>query len=261
MTLIHPTAIIGNNAEIHDSVKVGPYCIIDDGARIGPDCVLDSHIRIYSYTTLGRANRVCHGATLGSEPQDLGYTPDKVKPLIIGNHNHFKEYVNISTGTKEQHGSKIGDHNYLMTYTHVGHDCLIGDHNVFAPNAAIGGHVEIDHHSFISGQVAVHQFCKIGAYVMIGGVSGVRQDIPPYCMANGQYARYVGVNQVGLKRNGFTPQQRNVIKQAYRILFLSGYDKKQALAKIKTMPETDEIQAIIDFIGRSNRGLITADLG
>lgn len=259
MPNIHATAIIGEHARIHPSVKIGPYCIVDDGAMIGADCVIDSHARIYPPVRMGTGNRVCHGVTLGSEPQDLGYSIEKAKPLTIGNNNHFKEYVNISGGIKEDHGTVIGNNNYLMTYTHIGHDCVIGDHNIFAPNAAVGGHVEIDHHVFLSGHVAVHQFCRIGAYVMIGGVSGVRQDIPPYCMANGQYAHYIGLNLVGLKRNGFDQKQRSAIKHAYQTLFHCGLKRGEALAQIQAKASSPEEQAIIDFVTQAKRGLISAE--
>jgi UDP-N-acetylglucosamine acyltransferase len=208
---------------------------------------------------MGRGNRVCHAATLGCEPQDLSYTPDKARPLHIGDHNHFKEYVNISGGVKEEHGTVIGNHNYLMNHVHVGHDCVLGDHNIIAGNTVLSGHVELDHHAFLSGQVAVHQFCRIGAYVMVGGVSGVNQDVPPYCMVNGQRARYLGLNLVGLRRNGFSAAQRNVIKQAYQTLFRSGLRQSQALQRIHDELNTPEVRAIIEFAQKSRRGMVSSE--
>ena len=135
---------------------------------------------------------------------------------------------------------------------------MIGDHNILGPNAAVGGHVEIADRAFLSGLVAVHQFCRIGSYVMVGGVSGVRQDIPPYCMANGQYARYVGLNVVGLRRNGFSQAQRSAIKQVYRLLFRSGLVQADALERLQSLPRTPELERIQAFVNASRRGLISA---
>jgi UDP-N-acetylglucosamine acyltransferase len=252
---IHPTAIVETGAELHESVSVGPFSIIEAGAVIGAGCVIDSHVRIYDATRLGERNRVCHGATLGAEPQDLGYTPEKSKPLVIGDDNHFKENVNISRGVKSAQGTRIGNDNYFMAFSHVGHDCIVGDHNIFANTAALGGHVEMEHHIFLSGQVAVHQFCRIGAYAMLGGLSGVTQDIPPYVMANGQRAEISGLNLVGLRRNGFDQQQRSVIKQAYKILYKSGLKQSEALAKLRQEPTSPETAHIIAFVEQSERGL------
>jgi len=257
MSNIHPTAIVSDQARVDPSAVIGPFCIVDAGAVIGAECVLDSHVRIFSPTRMGRGNRVCHGAAIGAEPQDLSYSPDKAKPLSIGDHNHFKENVVISGGVKTEHGTVIGNHNYFMNNSHIGHDCILGDHNILAPNAAVGGHVQIDHHVFLSGQVAVHQFCRIGAYVMVSGVSGVRQDIPPYCMANGQYARYVGLNVVGLKRNGFDAAQRKAIKHAYKVLFQDGLSPAKALAQLKAEELTAEQQSIVAFVEGSERGIIS----
>jgi UDP-N-acetylglucosamine acyltransferase len=257
MSNIHPTALIDPDATLHPSVRVGPFCIIEAGAVLGEDCVLDSHVRIYGATHLGRNNRICHGATLGSEPQDLGYTLERSKPLIIGNDNHFKENVNISRGIKTEQGTCIGNGNYFMAFSHVGHDCRVGDHNIFANTATLAGHVELAHHVFVSGQVAVHQFCRIGAYVMIGGITGVAQDVPPYVMVNGQRARIVGLNTIGLRRNGFSQAQRNAIKRAYQVLYRSAGGRQQALALLRSEYDSPEVQEIARFVENSKRGLVS----
>ncbi len=257
MSHIHPSAVIGEHAEIHPSARIGPFCIVEDGAVIGPDCVIDSQVRIGPTVRLGRGNRVCHGAVLGAEPQDLGFTPDKARPLVIGEHNHFKEHVVISCGVKDEAGTRIGDHNYFMNGAHVGHDCQVGDHNILASNATLAGHVTLHDRCFLSGLVAVHQFCRVGSYVMIGGVSGVRQDIPPFSMANGQYARYIGLNLVGLRRNGFDAQQRRAIKQAHRLLFHGGLSLRSAIEALREPARTQpEVAQILRFVEDSERGLI-----
>jgi UDP-N-acetylglucosamine acyltransferase len=227
---IHPTAIVEIGAELHETVRVGPYCIIEAGAVLDEGCVLDSQVRIYGQTRMGHHNRVCHGATIGSEPQDLGYAPARARPLVIS-------------------------HNYFMAFSHVGHDCRVGDHNIFANTATLGGHVELAHHIFLSGQVAVHQFCRVGAYVMIGGLSGVSQDTPPFVIANGQRAQVIGLNTVGLRRAGFDQGRRDAIKRAYKVLYRSGLRQEQALARLREDPSPD-VGEIVAFVEGCQRGLM-----
>jgi len=257
MSNIHSTAIIEEGAQLHESVRVGPYSIVESGAVIGAGCVIDSNVRIYAPTRMGRHNRVCHGATIGVEPQSIGFTPKQSTPLTIGDHNHFKEGVNISRGGETEQGTVIGSHNYLMAFAHIGHDCSVGDYNIFANTATLGGHVELAHHIFLSGHVAVHQLCRVGAYVMIGGVSGVTQDVPPFVMANGQRPVISGLNRVGLRRNGFDQAQRNRIKQAYKVLFKSGLKKEEALALLRRDYDSPEVREIVTFVECSKRGLLS----
>jgi len=254
---VHPTAIVEPGARIHPTAQIGPFVIVETDVEIGEGCVIDSHVRIYRHTRIGRHNRVCHGATIGAEPQDVGFTPERSKPLTIGDHNHFKEGVNISRGVKTEHGTVIGNHNYLMAFAHIGHDCIVGDHNIFANSAILAGHVELAHHIFLSGHVAVHQFCRVGAYAMIGGVSGVAQDVPPFVMANGQRCEVVGLNLVGLRRNGFDQARRSAIKRAYRVLYHSGLKREAALEVLRTEHDCADIQSIVRFVEGSTRGLLS----
>jgi UDP-N-acetylglucosamine acyltransferase len=253
---IHATAIIEDGAELHPSVGVGPYSIVEAGAVLGEGCVIESCVRVYGAARLGRFNRCCHGVTIGSEPQDLGYTSDKAKPLLIGDHNHFKEGVNISHGVKTDAGTRIGSRNYFMSYSHVGHDCIVGDDNIFANTATLAGHVELAHHVFVSGHVAIHQFCRVGAYTMLGGVSGVAKDVPPFVMASGQRARIIGLNLVGLRRSGFDQARRSHIKAVYRLLFRSGLKLADALERADAEFPGADTEAITGFIRASERGVI-----
>lgn len=253
---IHPTAIIEDGAKVHETVCIGAYSIIESGAVIGADCMIESCARIYRNTQMGANNRVCHGATLGAEPQDLTFTPARAKPLIIGNGNHFKEGVNISCGIKSNEGTRIGNDNYWMAFSHAGHDCVIGNHNIFANTATLAGHVTVEDHVFLSGQVAVHQFCRIGSYAMIAGVSGVAQDVPPFALADGHRARMVGLNVVGLRRNGFTAEQRKQIKAVYRLILRSGLRLAEALRRAEQDYPSAETTHIVQFIQASQRGLI-----
>ncbi len=254
---IHATAIIESGAQLHPSVQVGAYSIVESGASIGPGCVIESCVRIYGATRMGRDNRVCHGATIGAEPQDLGYRPGAGTPLTIGDFNHFKEGVNISRGIKTDRGTRIGDHNFLMAYAHVGHDCTVGDHNIFANTATLAGHVEVEDQVFLSGQTAIHQFCRIGAVSMIAGVTGVPQDVPPFVIADGHRARIIGLNVVGLRRNGYTREQRNTIKAVYRIIFRSGLRRAEALAQAERDYPSPQTHQIVRFIESSRRGVIS----
>jgi UDP-N-acetylglucosamine acyltransferase len=258
MSLIHSSAIVEDGAKVHPSVAIGPFSLVEAGAVIGAGCVIESTVRIYGQTRMGKNNRVCHGATIGSAPQDLSYGPDKAKPLLIGDGNHFKEYTNISHGVKAAQGTVIGDCNFLMAFSHIGHDCIVGDNNIFANAATLGGHVRLGDSIFLSGHVAVHQFCRIGDYAMVAGLTGVRQDVPPYVTANGQAALFVGINVVGLRRAGFSQAQRSAIKRAYKLLLLSGMRTRDALEELKASAESDEIRGIVRFFEESKRGVISA---
>jgi len=252
---VHPSAIVEDGAEVDPSAEIGPWSLIQAGSVIGAGCRIESQVRIYPGTRLGRRNHVHHGAALGGDPQDLGFRTELARPLSIGDDNSVREYVTISRGIKSERGTRIGSRNYFMAYSHAGHDCVIGDDNIFANTATLAGHVELAHHCFVSGQVAVHQFARIGAYTMIGGLTGVSKDVPPYVIANGQRAVIVGLNLVGLKRNGFSAEQRARIKAVYRLIFRSGHRLAEGL-ELATQnlpsPETDQI---VDFIKASQRGV------
>jgi UDP-N-acetylglucosamine acyltransferase len=255
MSGIHPTALVAAGAQIDTSASVGPFSIIEAGANIGPGNQIDAHVRIYGAVRLGANNRVGQGTVLGGEPNDLGFTADKSRPLLIGDNNVFKECVNISRGTKTDEGSIIGNNNYFMNGFHAGHDCRFGDHNVFGPNSAIGGHVELGNRVFISGLVAVHQFVRIGDFVMAAGCSKIVKDVPPYVLIDGNPATLVGLNSVGLRRSGFDSATRTAIKAVYHVLFHAGLNISQALVALDQQRLSVETQHIKDFFKHSQRGV------
>jgi len=255
MEQIHPTAIVEEGAQIHPSSSVGAFSIIESGAVIGPECIIESGARIFSAVRMGNNNHVFHGAVLGCEPHDLSYTTDKSKPLTIGNGNMFKEGVNISRGVKTTVGSTIGDNNYFMSSAHVGHDCHITDNIVMAPHSVIAGHVSISEYAFISGLVAIHQFVNIGQYTMLAGCSKVVKDIPPFTTADGNPARIVGFNSVGMKRAGFSSVARKRIKQCYHTLYHAGLNTTQALEQLNSSTLSAEELSIVDFFENSERGV------
>lgn len=253
--MIHPTAIIDDRARLHESVQVGAYSIIEADVVIGEGCCIESGVRIYQGTRMGRHNRVCHGTLLGCEPQDLSFTPEKSRPLLIGDHNHFREGVNISRGVKTEGGTQIGNHNYFMHGFHAGHDCRLGNHNVLGGNSILAGHVEIGDRIFISGLAGIHQFCFIGDFAMIAGCAKVVKDVPPYVTCDGNPARVISLNTVGLRRAGIPAANRAAIKRTYKILYHSGLNTSQALAQLKqeiSIPESDNI---IRFFEQSERGV------
>lgn len=252
---VHPSAIVEEGADVDPSAEIGPWSLIEAGAAIGAHCRIESQVRIHSGTRLGQRNLVCHGAVLGGDPQDLGFRAERARPLTIGNENCFREYVTISRGIKSERGTCIGSRNYFMAYSHAGHDAVVGDDNIFANTATLAGHVELAHHCFVSGQVAVHQFTRIGAYTMIGGLTGVSKDVPPFVIVNGQRAVIVGLNLVGLKRNGFSAEQRARIKAIYRLIFRSGRRLAEGLELAKQRYPSAEADQIVDFIAGSQRGV------
>ena len=253
---IHPSAVIGSNVELDASVVVGPHCVIDDGAVLGAGCVLESSVRIGGTVRMGRGNRVGHGAALGGWPQDTKFSEAASRPLLIGDDNTFREGVTVNRGTYHEQGTVLGSHNYFMVNAHVGHDCVVGDHNIFANGACLGGHVLLEDRAFLSSFVAVHQFCRVASYVMAGGLSAITTDVPPYVMVNGQRAKIVGLNTVGLRRAGFDAAQRLAIKRAYQLIYRSGLPRASALAQLREAQAGPETEAILRFIEAGTRSLI-----
>ncbi len=253
---IHKTAIISPKADIDDGVQIGPYCVIGDNVVIKKGTRLIAHVVVEGRTEIGENCIIYPFASLGLSPQDLKYKNEPTG-LKIGKNNIIRESVTIhraSVGGDEL--TVIGDSNFLMAYVHIAHDCKIGNSVVMANAATLAGHVTVDDYAFIGGLVAVHQFTRIGAYAMIGGFSGVGQDIPPYTMASGARAKLYGLNVVGLKRRGFSEESINNLKKTYKILFREKNTLKDALKKIKSeIPQTKEVKYLIEFIEKNKRGI------
>lgn len=252
---IHASALVDPSALLHESVVVGPNCIIEAHTEIGEGCTLAGGVRVCVGTRMGRDNHLSQGVTLGCEPQDLGFDRSCNSRLIIGDHNHFRENMNISRGSKEGTATRIGHHNYFMSLTHVAHDCVIGDNNIITQSAIIAGHCHIGNRCFISGLAAVHQFVHIGDFAMVAGLSKVVKDVPPYAMADGNPATIIGTNVIALRRAGFDQEARSLIKRAYRIVYRSKLGLKEALEKLEAEPQTDELKKILEFVKGSKRGL------
>ncbi len=254
--MIHQTAIVHEGAQIAEGVKIGPYAIIGEHVTIGPGTTIGPHTVIEGWTEIGRDNRIFQFASVGAAPQDLKYQGEKAL-LKIGDRNTVREFVTLHRGTPDGGGETvIGNDNLFMAYSHVAHDCLIGNQVILANSATLAGHVVVDDFAILGGLCAVHQFTRVGSQVMISGGSMVTQDIPPYTIAQGDRAKTVGINQVGLKRRGFSDEAIRTIKQAYKLVFRSGLRIEEALEQIEAeLKGCKELEAFVAFIRNSSRGI------
>lgn len=253
---IHPTAIISPHAEIGEDAHIGPFCIIGDNARIKKGVRLISNVIVEGDTEIGEHCTLYPFTSIGLPPQDLKYKGEKTA-VRIGSHNTIREYVTIHRASVSgDRVTEIGDRNFLMAYVHVAHDCKIGNSVVMANLATLAGHVTVEDFAVLGGLVAIHQFVRVGAYAMVGGFSGVVQDISPYMMAAGARAKLFGLNTVGLKRHGFSDSTLTELKKAYKILFREKRTMKDAIRKLQEdLPYTDEIKCLIEFIQKNKRGI------
>lgn len=254
--MIHKTAIIDAKAELDAGVEIGPYCIIGPQVKIAKNTRLAPHVVIDGWTKIGEGCRIFQFASLGAIPQDLKYKGEE-SWVILGNNNTIREFVTIHRGTAQSGGKTImGDNNLLMAYSHVAHDCKIGNQVILANAATLAGHIEIEDYAIVGGLVGIHQFLRLGRHCIIGGGSGVNQDIPPYMMANGQRAKLYGVNNIGLKRHNFSPEAVSNLKKAYHIIFRSGLTIKKALDQVQTeIKNSPEVDHLISFIKSSEKGI------
>jgi len=256
MTKIHPTALVDPRAELDHDVEVGPYSIVGPGVKIGRGTRIKSHAVIEGNTSIGEDNLIFQFATVGSVPQDLKYRGEDSR-LVIGDHNTIREFVSLNPGTTGGGMmTRVGSHNLLMMYCHIAHDCLLGDRNIIANGATLGGHVVVEDYVIVGGLVGIHQFVKVGTSALLGAGSMVSKDVPPYCNATGDRARLKGLNLEGLKRRGFSREQIDAIKKAYRILFQSGMTAKAAVKKAKKeIPGSVEVERLATFVENSRRGI------
>lgn len=259
LTLIHPTAVIHPRAELHPTVEVGAYAVIGERVKIGPDTKIGAHAIIDGLTEIGARNQIFPGAAIGLEPQDLKYEGSLTR-VKIGDNNLIREYVTINRATGAGESTTIGNHNLLMAYVHVGHNCAIADRVIIANAVALAGHVKIESQARLSGVLGVHQFVHIGRLSMVGGLSRIDRDVPPYMLVEGNPSRVRAINKIGLERAGFTPEDLLVLKKTFRILYHSGYTLNQALEQLDLLPENAHLQHLQRFVQQSitkgRRGLI-----
>ena len=251
---IHPTAIIDAKAEIDPSVEIGPYVVIDSAVKIKRGTRVMAHAYVTGWTEIGEDNEIHPGAVIGGAPQDRAYQGQETY-LRIGDRNIIREYAQIHRGTAAGSATVLGNDNFLMATSHVGHNCVLADNVILANGALLGGYVEVGKNVFISGNCVVHQFVKIGDFALMRGLSGTSRDVPPFAIIDWQHT-VRGVNVVGLRRAGFDEKRIRAIRQAFRILFRGG--RNLALA-VKELEETgranSDVSALLKFIESSKRGV------
>ncbi len=254
-SLLHPTAIIDDTADLAPDVAVGPYCVIGPGVSVADGTTLGTHVVIERDTAIGRRCYVGPGAVLGSAPQDRKYHGEPTH-LEIGDETQIREHVTINRGSAARGRTRVGSGCFIMTYAHIAHDCTIGDGVTLANAVQLAGHVHIEDHATISGLTPVHQFVRIGTHAFVGGGSRVPQDIPPYTTAVGNPLRLYGINTIGLTRAGCPPEVRRALKHAYRLLFNSDLTTTEAVDILRQDPAVPEVMRLVDFVTRTERGVL-----
>ena len=253
---IHSTAIVDPTAQLGAATIVGPYCIIGRDVRIGAECWLQHHVTLQGPMQAGARNKFYAYCSIGQQTQDLKYRGEPTY-LEIGDENTFREFVTVNRSTTSEGKTRIGNRGNFLAYSHIGHDCDVDDSVVFSNNGTLAGHVQIGDHAVMGGLTAVHQFCRIGRFAITGGCSKIVQDVPPFMIADGNPAEVRGINQVGMERNGLPAETVKLIKEVFRIFYRARLNTRQAIETIrKDLPPNKEIEQIIEFVEKSERGII-----
>tara|TARA_B100001564_G_scaffold345770_1_gene344801 strand:- start:150 stop:917 length:768 start_codon:yes stop_codon:yes gene_type:complete len=252
----HSTAIVDPNAKIGDDVTIGPFSVIEAGVSIDDRTIVGNNVTISSGTRIGKDCKIFHSASIGAIPQDLKYNNEETF-LYIGDRTVIREFVSINKGTSALGKTEIGSDCLLMASVHVAHDCVVGNNVIMSNLTTLGGHVNIDDWAILSGGVLVHQFCNISKHAFIGAGALVTQDVPPFILAAGSPVEYSGINSVGLKRRGFSIDDRKELKNIYKMYFRSKNNRKENLSKIKKeLASLKYTNLIVEFIKNSERGII-----
>ena len=237
-------------------MAIHPTAIIENHVEIGPDCEIGAYAVVKQHTRLGARNRIFEHAVIGGEPQDVKFKGE-TSYLEIGDDNIIREYCTFHRANGEGQTTRIGSRNFFMVGVHVAHNCVIGDDNIFANEVALAGHIEIEDHVFLSNNVGAHQFVRMGRYAMIGGKSKIVQDVLPFFITDGNPSRLRGVNSVGLRRGGFSEEERRALKEAYKLLFRSTTPVQDALLELERVDD-ENVAHLVRFIRSSKRGFIRA---
>ena len=249
---VHPTAVISPRAQLAPGVRVGAYAVIEDDVVIGEACEIGAHAVVKRFTTIGARNRIFEHATLGGEPQDVKFKGETSR-LVVGDDNLIREGVTIHRASGEGAMTRVGSRNFLMVNVHIAHNCVVGDDNIFANGVALAGHIGVEDHVFLSSNVGAHQFVRIGRYAMVGGKSKIVQDVLPFLTTDGNPARVRGLNTVGLRRAGFSPDARLALKGAYQLLFRNRLPLADALKRLEGTDD-EHVRHLVTFIRASVRG-------
>ena len=254
---IHKTAVVHPSAQLSPGVSIGPYSIIEGDVTLGDNVHVGSHCVVMGQTTIGRNNSIFTGAVIGSPPQIKNPKGNGNVYLSIGENNIIREYVTINPGTIEGGGKTlIGDNNLFMAYCHIAHDCIIGNNCVMANAATLAGHVILEDGAIVGGLTGVHQFVRLGRLSMIGGMSRISQDVPPFSLCSGQDPKIYGINKVGLRRAQVQAESLEKIRKAFKILFNSGLSRTHAIERVEAeVTQCPEVEHLVFFIKTSKRGV------
>jgi len=250
---IHPNAVVDPTAEIAAEAEIGPFCVVGPKSVIGPRVKLLSHV-VVGNCIIGADSVIYPGAVLGGEPQDRKYVGEDTA-LIIGERTHIREFVTVHRATGDGEQTLIGDDNLLMAYSHIGHNCKIGHRVMLANCAGVSGHVAIGDDANVGGFVGIHQYVRVGRLAMLGGYSKVVRDVPPFSLVDGRPAMVKGPNVTGLKRQQISPETRENLKQALKLLYRSGLSLSRAIARIREeIPVSPEIEDLLQFLTEMRQG-------
>ena len=257
LSLIHPTAIVDNSAEIASDASIGAFTVIGAGVKINAGTIIGPHVVINGPTVIGKDNHIYQFCSIGEDPQDKKYAAE-ITRLEIGDRNVIREFTSMHRGTVQDKSlTKIGSDNLFMAYTHVAHDCIIGDHVIMANGASLAGHVHLHSHAILGGFTLVHQFTQVGQYSFAAMGSAITQDIPPFVMVGGKPTRPHGINSVGMERKGITPEDIRLIRNAYKIIYKMNLRLEDAIEKIEEMAgESQHVSDLVSFLRNVNRGIL-----
>lgn len=252
MSQIHPTAIIGKDVTLEEGVCIGPYCVLEGEIQIGAGTTLNAGVHILGMVNIGKENKVHSHAVIGDLPQDLSYTEGIHSRVEIGDGNTIRENVTIHRGAAEGGVTRVTNHTFLMAGCHLGHDSRVGDHSILANNTLLGGHVDVGSRVFLGGGTVVHQFVKVGDLGMTQGNSGLSQDLPPYCVSHG-INLLAGLNAIGMKRAGYSPELRKDIKSLFTLLFQSGVNLTDALKEASLQDWSPEALVLLKAVSHPSK--------
>jgi UDP-N-acetylglucosamine acyltransferase len=251
--MIHPTALISSEAELHETVKVGPYVVVDGEVEIGEGTVIGPHVHLTGRTKIGKNNVIHTAAVIGGAPQDMKYCGEPTG-IRIGNNNNIREHVTLHRSNTPEEDTVIGAGNFFMAHSHVGHNAQVGNENIFANGALLGGHTKVADKVFLSGNCAVHQYVRIGELAMMQGNAAISQDLPPYTMVYG-VNKLCGLNIIGLRRAGFTAEQRQELHYHYKRIFIEGNNVGKTVREALDQSPGDKARRLLQFIAESERGV------
>jgi UDP-N-acetylglucosamine acyltransferase len=255
---IHPQAMVAPSAKLGAGVKVGAFAVVGEEVELGDDCELMPHAVVQGPSRFGKKNVFHPFCVVGGDPQDYTFRGERTE-LVAGDGNIFREYVTVSRGTTKGGGvTRIGDNNFVLAYSHIGHDCAIGSNVLFVNAATLAGHVTIEDFATIGALSPVHQFCRVGRYAYIGACTVITQDVPPFShVVTERETRSFGVNTIGLERKGFSEERRKTLQRAFRLLSRSKLNTTQAIAELrKTYGKSEDVQELIRFVESAERGIV-----